>query len=173
MGALGQARQNFSDEQLGRIVDILAARGELDESLRIRREEELPVSERLGNVRARAVTQGKIADVLGPRASTAEPWLCGARRCLSSSAFALDLIEVARRRIALLQALLDRGRGEVLAPAACLGRMPWSSCPAWPQARAREPRQNQVARARPGAERAQSGRGRGRGAAVVGQGRLR
>ena len=39
-------------------------RGELDEALRIRREEELPVYERLGDVRSRAVTMGKIADIL-------------------------------------------------------------------------------------------------------------
>ena len=36
---------------LGKIADILAARGEQDEALRIRREEELPVYERLGDVR--------------------------------------------------------------------------------------------------------------------------
>jgi CHAT domain/AAA ATPase domain len=37
----------------GEIADILAGRGELDEALRIRREEQLPVYERLGEVRAR------------------------------------------------------------------------------------------------------------------------
>ena len=36
---------------MGRIATILQARGDLDGSLRIRREEELPVYERLGNVR--------------------------------------------------------------------------------------------------------------------------
>ncbi|MEZ6061276.1 MAG: tetratricopeptide repeat protein [Planctomycetaceae bacterium] len=49
------------------IADVLQARGELDEALRIRREEQLPVYERLGDVRAKAVTQGKIADVLQAR----------------------------------------------------------------------------------------------------------
>ena len=48
----------------GLIADILQQRGELDEALRIRREEELPVYERLGDVRERAVTMGKIADIL-------------------------------------------------------------------------------------------------------------
>ena len=48
----------------GGIADILYGRGELDEALRIRREEELPVYERLGDVRSRAVTMGKIADIL-------------------------------------------------------------------------------------------------------------
>ena len=40
---------------------MLYARGELDEALRIRREEELPVFERLGDVRSRAITVGQIA----------------------------------------------------------------------------------------------------------------
>jgi len=52
---------------MGRVADILQARGELDEALRIRREEELPVYERLGDVRSRAVTMGKIADILQAR----------------------------------------------------------------------------------------------------------
>ena len=52
---------------MGKIADILQSRGELDEALRIRREEQLPVYERLGDVRARAVTMGKIADILQSR----------------------------------------------------------------------------------------------------------
>ena len=48
----------------GKIADILFQRGELDEALRIRKEEEMPVYERLGDVREMAVTQGKIADIL-------------------------------------------------------------------------------------------------------------
>src|SRR5512132_219513 len=52
---------------MGKVADILQARGELDEALRIRREEQLPVYERLGDVRARAVALGKIADVLRDR----------------------------------------------------------------------------------------------------------
>ena len=52
---------------MGKIADILQARGETDEALRIRREEELPVYERLGDVRAKAVTMGKIADILQAR----------------------------------------------------------------------------------------------------------
>ena len=52
---------------MGKIADVLAARGDLDEALRIRREEELPVYEKLGDVRSRAVTMGKIADVLAAR----------------------------------------------------------------------------------------------------------
>ncbi len=51
----------------GEIADVLQARGQLDEALRIRREEQLPVYEALGDVRSRAVTLGKIADVLQDR----------------------------------------------------------------------------------------------------------
>ena len=47
----------------GDAADIHEARGELDEALRIRREEQLPVYERLGDVRERAVTMGKVADI--------------------------------------------------------------------------------------------------------------
>ena len=43
------------------VADIAAARGELDEALRIRREEELPVYEKLGDVRSILVTRAKVA----------------------------------------------------------------------------------------------------------------
>ena len=36
---------------LGKIADVLRARGQLDEALRIQREEEIPVYEALGDVR--------------------------------------------------------------------------------------------------------------------------
>jgi len=49
---------------MGKVADILEARGALDEALRIRREEQLPVYERLGDVRSRAVTLYKIAGAL-------------------------------------------------------------------------------------------------------------
>ena len=52
---------------MGQIADILQSRGDLDGALRIRREEELPVYERLGDVRSRAVTMGQIADILQSR----------------------------------------------------------------------------------------------------------
>ncbi|MCK6524899.1 metallophosphoesterase [Myxococcota bacterium] len=44
-------------------ADILQARGQLDEALRIRRDEVLPVYERLGDARSKAVTMGQIADI--------------------------------------------------------------------------------------------------------------
>ena len=51
----------------GQIADILVTRGELDEALRIRTEEQLPVFEQLGDVRSRAITQGEIADIFEAR----------------------------------------------------------------------------------------------------------
>ncbi len=56
----------------GQIADILQRRGELDEALRIRTEEQLPVYERLGDVRALAITKGKIADILQGRGELEE-----------------------------------------------------------------------------------------------------
>ena len=49
---------------MGKIADIMQLRGQLDEALKIRNEEELPVYERLGDARERAVTMGKIAEIL-------------------------------------------------------------------------------------------------------------
>ena len=45
-------------------ADVLAARGDLDAALKMLRNEVLPSFERFGDVRAKAVTMGKIADVL-------------------------------------------------------------------------------------------------------------
>ena len=51
----------------GKIADILQARGDLDEALRIRTEEQLPVYERLGDVHSLAITQSEIADIFVER----------------------------------------------------------------------------------------------------------
>ncbi|MCP5230717.1 MAG: CHAT domain-containing protein [Zoogloeaceae bacterium] len=51
----------------GGIADILQARGQLDDALRIRQIEQLPVFTKLGDIREVAVTQGKIADMLQAR----------------------------------------------------------------------------------------------------------
>ncbi|MFT3718265.1 CHAT domain-containing protein [Pseudorhodoferax sp.] len=51
----------------GQVADILQARGQLDEALRIRQHEQLPVYERLGDVRTEAITLGKVADILQDR----------------------------------------------------------------------------------------------------------
>lgn len=55
-----------------RIADMLESRGELEEALRIRREEQMPVFERLGDVRSIAITHGKIAGVLQSRGELGE-----------------------------------------------------------------------------------------------------
>ncbi|MGW1966620.1 CHAT domain-containing protein, partial [Streptomyces sp. NPDC001935] len=68
---LHQARQLFTDAgssreaaaTWGKIADIHQQRGEVDEALRIHREVELPVYERIGDTRSTAVTWGKIADI--------------------------------------------------------------------------------------------------------------
>ncbi len=44
---------------LGQIADVLQARGQLDEALRIRQEEELPTYERLGARRDTLVARAK------------------------------------------------------------------------------------------------------------------
>ncbi len=66
---LDHARGNEREATLakGKIADILQARGQLDEALRIRTEDQLPVLERLGEVRSIAITKGKIADILQAR----------------------------------------------------------------------------------------------------------
>jgi hypothetical protein len=69
------ATPNSEDEQVCRtrlqwwdeLADLMRTRGEVDEALRIRTEEELPVYQRLGDVRDMAVTQGRIADILMDR----------------------------------------------------------------------------------------------------------
>jgi tetratricopeptide (TPR) repeat protein len=62
---LGYLRQRAVT--MGRIADVLQARGQLDEAFKILKEEVLPATERLGDARSRAVTMGKIADVLQAR----------------------------------------------------------------------------------------------------------
>jgi tetratricopeptide (TPR) repeat protein len=46
------------------IADILEARGQFDEALRIRRENILPIVEKLGNIREIAIMKDKIAEIL-------------------------------------------------------------------------------------------------------------
>ena len=52
---------------MGKIADIFQARGQLDEALRIRREEALPVYERLGDVRELLVGRTNLAILLMQR----------------------------------------------------------------------------------------------------------
>jgi tetratricopeptide (TPR) repeat protein len=68
---LGEARQLFTAAGseleaavvMGTLADIAYRRGDYDEALRIRREVQLPVYERLGDTRSAAVTWGRIADI--------------------------------------------------------------------------------------------------------------
>jgi tetratricopeptide (TPR) repeat protein len=56
----------------GCIARVLLLRGDLDEALRIYREEELPIYERFGDIRSRAITMGQIADILQTRGALDE-----------------------------------------------------------------------------------------------------
>ncbi len=75
LALLEEARQSFAalgDERsravtMGKIADILARRGQLDEALRIGEEEELPVYERLGDVRELLVARANLATTLHKR----------------------------------------------------------------------------------------------------------
>ena len=68
--ALGQDRERAIAQ--GQIADILAQQGQVEEVLRIRQEEELPVYEKLGAIREKAVTMGKIADILAQQGQVEE-----------------------------------------------------------------------------------------------------
>ena len=81
----------------GRIADLLQARGELDEALRIRKEEQLPVFEQLGDARSRAGTQARIADILQALGKPVEA-LCIYEREVLPSAEALGPPESDRVR---------------------------------------------------------------------------
>ena len=70
--AQGEPQRRMLALSLGIIAEIYEARGQLDETLRIRREELLPVFEKLGDIRELAVTQRKIADVYQARGQLAE-----------------------------------------------------------------------------------------------------
>ena len=93
---------------MGKIADILSQRGELDEALRIRREEELPVYERLGDVRERAVTMGKIADILSQRGETDEALRIHTEERLPTALATGDVDSIAHIRLSCAQIRLDR-----------------------------------------------------------------
>lgn len=68
---------------MGQIADILQARGELDEALRIRREDALPVYERLGDVQNLYVGLANYAQLLLSEPTRAR--IIEARDCLRRS----------------------------------------------------------------------------------------
>ena len=60
----GTGFERWMGEAFSMLANILEARGELDEALRIRRDEVLPVFEQIGDASSRAVTLGQIANIL-------------------------------------------------------------------------------------------------------------
>jgi tetratricopeptide (TPR) repeat protein len=111
---------------MGKIADILQARGQLDEALKIRNEEELPVYERLGDVRERAVTMGKIADILQARGQLDEAlrFRMEESPVYEKLGATRDLL-VARTKQAVTRLLRDQDgdRGEAFRLLADLGRL--------------------------------------------------
>ncbi|QLH38848.1 MAG: hypothetical protein HWD60_07765 [Defluviicoccus sp.] len=87
----------------------MQARGELDEALRIRREEELPVYERLGDVRSRAVTMGQIATMLSRMGDVDEAIRLRRDEVLPALISLGDADEIVNSRAWLASYLLDRG----------------------------------------------------------------
>ena len=94
----------------GQVADILQARGQLDEALRIRQQEQLPVYERLGDVREKAVTMGKVADILQARGQLDEAlarWQSECQPVFERLGLQREL-EVTLQRIGILQALVQK-----------------------------------------------------------------
>ena len=88
----------------GLIADILQSRGELDEALRIRREEELPVYERLGDVRSLLVGRANLAIYLMGRGEPDD--LVEARRLLELALEAA--IKMRLPEVGTIHELLDK-----------------------------------------------------------------
>ena len=109
---------------MGQIATILFRRGELDESLRIRRDEQLPVYERLGDVRSRAVTMGRIADILFLRGELDEALRIRREEELPIYQRLGDVYGLIAGRANLGLLLIQRGRAEDAEEAAQL--LSWS-----------------------------------------------
>jgi tetratricopeptide (TPR) repeat protein len=56
--------ETFIADSKGRIADILEIRGQFEEALAIRLNQQLPIYQKVGDVRSEVVTQGQIADIL-------------------------------------------------------------------------------------------------------------
>ncbi|MGH8583438.1 MAG: tetratricopeptide repeat protein [Gammaproteobacteria bacterium] len=82
------------------------------EALRIRNEEQLPVYERLGDVRSKAVTQGKIAGILEDRGQLDEALRIRKEEELPVYERLGDVRELIVGRVNLAMVLLRRGREE-------------------------------------------------------------
>jgi hypothetical protein len=94
----------------GQIADILQARGQLDEALRIRTEEQLPVYERLGDVRGLLVCRAMIALALLSRGRADERAQANTLLCLAlAAAQRLRLSEASQIEQILQQVGMDCG----------------------------------------------------------------
>src|SRR5207249_1334586 len=90
----------------------IIVRGQLDEALRMLREEILPVFERIGDVRLRAVSLGRIADVLAARGELDEALRIRREEEVPVYERLGDIRELIVRRTSLAVLLLRRGRPE-------------------------------------------------------------
>jgi tetratricopeptide (TPR) repeat protein len=95
---------------MGKVADIKQARGELDEALRIRLEEEVPVYEQLGDVRGRAVAMGKVADIKQARGELDEALRILRNETLPAFEKLGDLRSLIVSRTNLANGLLQRRR---------------------------------------------------------------
>jgi tetratricopeptide (TPR) repeat protein len=95
---------------LGAMADILFRRGELDEAERIYREEELPVYEKVADLRERAVAWGNIADILFRRGELDEAERIYREEELPVYEKVGDLRSLLVGRVMLAQYLLLRSR---------------------------------------------------------------
>ncbi len=84
---------------------------------RIRRERELPVYERLGDVRSLAITQGQIADILQARGQLDEALAIRRERQLPVYERLGDVRELVVARVKIAIILIQRGRPEEMEPA--------------------------------------------------------
>jgi hypothetical protein len=93
------------------LAELKKMRGELDEALRIRTEEQIPVYERLGDVHSKAVTQGRIADILQARGDLDEAFALHQERLPAFERLG-DIDGIAHVRFATARLRLARGEHE-------------------------------------------------------------
>ena len=101
--------------------------------LRIRREEQLPVFERLGDVRSAAVTRGKIADVLMQKGDLDGALVLQEQR-LETNRQLVDLADIAATQRDIAQIALARQQIEEAAPTAGRSLAPFSRSSVGPKA---------------------------------------
>ena len=103
-----QGNDHFAAQAVGLVADIWQARGQLDEALKIRVEQQLPVYEQLGDIRSAAITRGKIADIWQARGQLDEAlamWKDEVLPVFERVGYAAEA-EIAKQRVAKLEQLL-------------------------------------------------------------------